>query len=72
MHRRGEGAQKAGLGFRAIRRELGMAVFSIHSILAGKKAKREPATAEAHSPLALSVLHVGFARFRIRRDGQLK
>jgi lambda repressor-like predicted transcriptional regulator len=32
--------KKQGMGLRAISRELGMAVSSIHSVLAGRKTKR--------------------------------
>jgi predicted trehalose synthase len=43
LHRGGEhgsGDKIKGSGLRAISRQLGMAVSSIHSVLAGKKAKR--------------------------------
>jgi DNA-binding CsgD family transcriptional regulator len=43
LHKRADevlALKKKGLGLRAISRQLGMAVSSVHSILAGRKAKR--------------------------------
>jgi len=36
-----------GMGIRAISLELGMAVSSVHTVLASKKAKRQPAQRQA-------------------------